>query len=89
MGQYGRVYVPDQGRRRVDHGDVCHFGTVEPSYKLVASDFRVSPGFGIRLTIPAMGPAIAGIDFAFPIVKAPTDQLQIFNFNVGVADKRR
>ncbi|HET6880972.1 MAG TPA: BamA/TamA family outer membrane protein, partial [Pirellulales bacterium] len=62
----------------------CDFGTVERSTELKWQDFRISPGFGLRVTIPAMGPAPIALDFAFPIHKAPGDQLQMFNFFVGV-----
>ncbi|MEN1682142.1 MAG: BamA/TamA family outer membrane protein, partial [Planctomycetota bacterium] len=59
----------------------CDFGTVEPSVKI--EDFRVSPGVGLRLTIPAMGPAPIALDFAWPIEHADTDERQVFTFNVG------
>lgn len=60
------------------------FGTVEPNTEIKWQDFRVAPGFGLRVTIPAMGPAPIALDFAFPIHKAPGDRLQFFNFFVGV-----
>jgi outer membrane protein insertion porin family len=60
------------------------FGTVERSTELKWQDFRIAPGFGLRVTIPAMGPAPIALDFAFPIHKAPGDQLQMFNFFVGM-----
>lgn len=64
------------------HGVVfCDFGTVEP--KVEINDFRVSPGFGLRITVPAMGPAPIALDFAFPVAKAPTDDTQVFSFSVG------
>ncbi|MEM6798311.1 MAG: BamA/TamA family outer membrane protein [Planctomycetota bacterium] len=59
----------------------CDFGTVEPSVKI--DEFRVSPGVGLRLTIPAMGPAPIALDFAWPIARADTDDRQVFTFNVG------
>lgn len=59
----------------------CDFGTVEQSVEI--EDFRVAPGFGLRLTVPAMGPAPIALDFAFPVVKADFDEEQIFTFNVG------
>ena len=46
-------------------------------------NFRVAPGFGLRITIPAMGPAPIALDFAFPIAKADTDLTQVFSFFVG------
>ena len=60
------------------------FGTVERSTELKWQDFRIAPGFGLRVTIPAMGPAPIALDFAFPVHKAPGDTLQMFNFFVGV-----
>ncbi|WP_437227224.1 BamA/OMP85 family outer membrane protein [Planctomicrobium sp. SH661] len=57
------------------------FGTVEPDVSL--DDFRVSAGFGFRLTIPAMGPAPLAFDFAWPILKQETDRLRVFSFYVG------
>jgi outer membrane protein insertion porin family len=60
------------------------FGTVEPSTELKWNDFRIAPGMGLRVTIPAMGPAPIALDLAFPVHKAPGDRTQIFNFFVGV-----
>lgn len=60
------------------------FGTVEPSTELKWQDFRIAPGFGLRVTIPAMGPAPIALDFAFPVHKSPGDRLQVFNFFVGL-----
>jgi outer membrane protein insertion porin family len=66
------------------HGVVfTDFGTVEPSVEVKSRDFRVAPGFGLRITIPAMGPAPIALDFAFPIHSAPTDDKQVFSFNIG------
>ncbi len=59
----------------------CDFGTVEQSVKI--DDFRVAPGVGLRLTVPAMGPAPIALDLAWPIAKADTDETQVFTFNVG------
>jgi outer membrane protein insertion porin family len=63
----------------------CDFGTVEQGIELNASNFRVAPGLGLRIAIPAMGPAPIALDFAVPVNQAPTDQSQVFSFNVGVA----
>lgn len=60
------------------------FGTVERSTELKWEDFRIAPGFGLRVTIPAMGPAPIALDFAFPVHRSPGDQLQMFNFFVGM-----
>jgi outer membrane protein insertion porin family len=58
------------------------FGTVNENVSV--NDFRVAPGFGLRITVPAMGPAPIALDFAFPIAKADFDDTQVFSFNVGL-----
>jgi outer membrane protein insertion porin family len=58
------------------------FGTVEEDVEI--EDFRVAPGFGLRITVPAMGPAPIALDFAFPIAKADFDDEQVFSFNIGL-----
>ncbi len=58
------------------------FGTVEQNVAL--KQFRVAPGLGLRITVPAMGPAPIALDFAFPVAKADTDETQVFSFNVGL-----
>jgi outer membrane protein insertion porin family len=50
-----------------------------------ASDIRIAPGLGVRISVPAMGPAPIAVDFAFPVVKNVHDQNQLVNFSVGVA----
>ena len=60
----------------VDHG------TVERRFEI--KDYRVSVGTGIRLAIPALGPLPLALDFAVPIVRAPGDHRQLFNFALGV-----
>ncbi len=57
------------------------FGTVEQDVTL--DQFRVSVGAGLRLQVPAMGPAPIALDFAYPIVKEDFDDRQIFSFYVG------
>lgn len=65
------------------HGVVfSDFGTVENDIKI--DDFRASVGTGLRITIPAFGPAPLAFDFAFPVAKADGDEQQIFSFYVGV-----
>jgi len=61
----------------------CDTGTVEPSLKNWTDKYRVAAGFGVRLTIPAMGPAPIALDFAFPISKNPGDREQVFSFFIG------
>ena len=59
------------------------FGTVESNVSI--KNFRVAPGVGMRITLPAMGPAPIALDFAFPVVYAPDDSKQLFSFFVGFA----
>jgi outer membrane protein insertion porin family len=66
------------------HGSMfLGFGTVEENVTLDWSRFRVAPGVGLRITIPAMGPAPIALNFAVPIADAPTDDKEIFSFTVG------
>jgi outer membrane protein insertion porin family len=58
------------------------FGTVERDIEI--KDFRVAPGFGFRITVPAMGPAPIALDFGFPVVSADFDDEQMFSFNIGL-----
>lgn len=58
-------------------------GAVEPTISQWTQDIRVAPGFGLRISIPMMGPAPIALDFAFPINPQPGDQLQVFSFFVG------
>ncbi|RCS50605.1 hypothetical protein DTL42_10895 [Bremerella cremea] len=60
-------------------------GTVEESTKIVWDDFDVSPGFGLRISVPALGQAPIALDFAFPVNHADTDETQVFSFFVGAA----
>jgi outer membrane protein insertion porin family len=61
----------------------CDFGTVEEKIALHADNFRVAPGFGLRITVPAMGPAPIALDFAVPVAHADGDNIQNFAFYVG------
>lgn len=61
----------------------CDFGTVERSVKLNADSFRVALGAGLRVTIPAMGPAPIALDFSAPVNNADGDQVQNFSFFIG------
>jgi len=63
----------------------CDFGTVETSTEIKPGDFRVAPGMGVRITIPAMGPAPIALDFAVPVHKAPGDHIQNFSFFMGLS----
>ncbi|MGA2034342.1 MAG: POTRA domain-containing protein [Thermoguttaceae bacterium] len=61
----------------------CDAGTVEPSIHEWSQNMRVAPGFGLRIAIPAMGPAPIALDFAFPVTYQPGDEKQVFSFFVG------
>ena len=62
----------------------CDFGTVERDIAFDTDNFRVAPGFGLRVYIPAMGPAPLSFDFAVPVMRADTDDIQNFSFFVGL-----
>lgn len=61
----------------------CDTGTVERTADSWDQNYRVAPGFGLRIVIPAMGPAPIALDFAFPVSKEPTDDEQVFSFFIG------
>ncbi len=56
------------------------FGTVERDIELNRKNFRVAPGFGLRVAIPMLGPAPLAFDFAYPVSKADGDQQRVFSF---------
>lgn len=56
-------------------------GTVENGYSI--TDYRVSVGTGLRVTMPALGPLPLAFDIAFPVVKGPDDRERIFTFFIG------
>ena len=58
-------------------------GTVEPTLSQWVDRVRVAPGFGLRISIPMMGPAPIALDFAFPVSQQNGDQTQVFSFFVG------
>ena len=58
------------------------FGTVTNSPSL--SDFRLSVGAGLRVTVPMMGPTPIALDWAIPLAKDPNDKTQLFSFYIGV-----
>ena len=61
------------------------FGTVEQTIAFHSDQFRAAPGFGLRINVPAMGPAPIALDIAFPVASAPGDQIQNFSFSLGIA----
>ena len=64
-----------------------HADNEDMSCKLLANteieNFRVAPGLGMRITVPAMGPAPIALDFAFPVAKADFDDTEVFSFSLG------
>ena len=60
------------------------FGTVEESVAITWDEFRIAPGFGVRVTIPAISAAPIAIDFAVPVKHANGDLIQNVSFFVGV-----
>jgi outer membrane protein insertion porin family len=57
-------------------------GTVSPRITDF-ENYAVSVGFGIRFTVPMLGPLPIALDFGFPVVKPPGDITQVFNFWMG------
>lgn len=61
------------------------FGTVETDIAIHEKNFRVAPGFGLRVAIPMLGPAPLAFDFAFPVMSAQYDDEQVFSFYMSAA----
>ncbi len=61
----------------------CDTGTIEPTISDWSNRYRVAPGFGLRVCVPAMGPAPIALDFAFPVCWEPGDRFEVFSFFVG------
>jgi outer membrane protein insertion porin family len=59
------------------------YGTVERDIEFDSENFRIAPGLGLRVTVPALGPAPLAFDFAYPINHADTDDRQVFSFFMG------
>ena len=63
----------------------CDFGTVEREIQVDWNNFRVAPGFGFRVHMPAAGMgAPLAFDFAFPVASADGDEEQVFSFYMGL-----
>ena len=63
----------------------CDFGTVERDIEINKENFRVAPGFGFRVHMPAAGiGAPLAFDFAFPVSTADNDDEKVFSFYLGV-----
>lgn len=59
------------------------YGTVEQDIEINWDNFRVAPGFGFRVSVPALGPAPLALDFAFPVAHADDDDRRVFAFSMG------
>jgi outer membrane protein insertion porin family len=60
------------------------YGTVERTIRMDFDNFRIAPGLGFRVAVPAMGPAPLAFDFAVPVQYSPDDERQVFSFSVGI-----
>jgi len=45
--------------------------------------YRIAPGFGLRFSIPMLGPAPLALDFAFPVNKDKDDVTEVFSFSMS------
>ena len=59
------------------------FGTIQDN-QANFSNIRLTAGFGLRVTVPMMGPAPIALDFGFPLMKDKSDLTQVFQFTMGV-----
>ena len=59
----------------------CDFGTVEPGTKI--QNFRVAPGIGARITVPAMGPAPNRARLCLPRELRSDRRSRSFSFSMG------
>lgn len=58
------------------------FGSVEENVSL--SEFRMTAGVGLRITVPQLGPVPLALDWAFPITDQLQDERQLFQFYFGM-----
>lgn len=63
----------------------CDYGTIEETTHIDTADYRVALGAGLRIFVPAMGPAPIALDFAVPIAREDTDDIRQFSFFMGVS----
>lgn len=59
------------------------YGTVERDITFQEETFRVAPGLGLRIAVPALGPAPLAFDFAIPVAMADGDEKQLLSFYMG------
>jgi len=81
--EYSLPVTADENIRLVTFVDS---GTVEETEDTIRADrVRVTVGAGVRLTIPAMGPAPLAFDFGIPVASERSDDERIFSFYVGIS----
>lgn len=59
-------------------------GSVSETTSIDDDDFRLSVGAGLRLSIPALGPAPLAVDFAVPLIRGDDDRVQNLAFFISV-----
>ena len=60
------------------------FGTVERTSAIKSENYRVAPGLGVRVAIPALGPAPLAFDYAVPVARADGDERRSFSFYMSL-----
>ncbi len=76
------LLIPVSGGDEFQIATFVDTGTVSKNIKKWGR-YRVAPGFGLRFTIPMLGPAPLALDFAFPINKDPEDDTEVFSFSMS------
>lgn len=80
--EYSMPVTADEMVRVVGFVDA---GTVEDSEDTLSLDrTRLTAGVGLRIQIPAMGPAPLAFDFGIPIESEPGDEERVFSFYIGI-----
>lgn len=59
------------------------YGAISKDFNVGWNDYRIAPGLGIRVNVPALGPAPLAFDFAFPVKYDDADDRQVFSFFMG------
>ncbi|MCC6512317.1 MAG: BamA/TamA family outer membrane protein [Pirellulaceae bacterium] len=59
------------------------YGALSKDLNVAWDDYRIAPGFGVRVNVPALGPAPLAFDFAFPVKHDDNDDRQVFSFFMG------
>jgi|GEM_PF-754307 len=59
-------------------------GSVSETTSIKDEDFRLSVGAGLRLLIPALGPAPLAVDFSVPLIRDDDDRVQNLSFFISL-----